>query len=441
MSPENKPDENTNKKSTGKNKSKIAAIVIVGAVILILVAAAAGIYLKKDAEYKEAIQLMESSDILEAKEVFESLESFKDSEAQIKECDYLTAKDNLENGDYETAAAMFALLYDYKDSEKLLHEAENYSKYHKALKHFNNMEFEEAQLLFNELGNFEDSMQLAAECQLEQKYIQAVLLMESGSNEQAKSYFEELADYKDSPTQVLICEYRILYAEAIDKIDSENFVEAWEILNTITTDFLDIDIDLSLVVDTEELSRHRNECYKYVNYENAIKLYEEGLYYDAYKKFVKAGDILDAEDKALSCIQTFSTKEIYHNPDYVSNECTVIFRSQSDYTYNECLKVVTNGGDLVSTIAIQPGQNLTIKIPEGVYMIVGGKGDTWFGDKGYFGDDGYYYKVKFSADDCFMGNRSYKLFWSMFITTIDIGEGEGNLSSYEVSYAYFAGLE
>jgi len=420
------------------NKMSKKLITIVAASVSVVCLVLIGwILVFPSIQYNDAMDLYENEEYLQAAEIFEKLRNFKDSEEQFLECNYLYAKDIYKSGNYPDAADMFADLEDYKDSAEYLLQSENHIKYIEAKELLSKEDYEQAEKLFLELGDFKDSAKLAGECTTELNYINANLLMESGNYEEAKLLFESTVDYKDSYTLALICSYKIMYLQAQEKADAEEFSEAYKLLDEIENNTEANEIELSLVADTVQFTALMDECYKYYCYDTGNKYFEEGEYYVAYTWF-NATDVYDSAEKAQDCIQPFVSGEIYSNPDYSANEVTIIFRPQSGYTKCECIKIVTTK-DVVSIVAIAPGQSVRISIPEGVYSIVGAAGTTWFGEDAYFGNEGHYYKVKYSEDVCFAGDTSRKLYISLFTTTIEIGEsgGDGNLTSNEISYYSF----
>ncbi len=425
------------------NNKKLKRLIIAALafVIIICLVVVGWFMVLPSIQYHKAIELYDSGEFLQAAEIFDKLQDYKESaiysERSKNKYSYNAAINLFENQEFEQALPLFESIVDFKDSEDYLEKCETELKYIEGMQLFNKKEYENAETLFAEIGDFKDSVELVEKCKSEQNYIEAISLMESGNNKDAKLIFESMLNYKDSAIMALVCGYKISYIEAKEKAEAEEFTDAWKLLILIELGIIEKEIDLNSVVDPEEFYTLKNECYQYYCYERGNIYYEEEKYYYAYLWFNET-EIFDSKEKAGECIQPFVNGEIYSNPDYSKNEVTITFRSEKNYSKNECIKMISSSGDLVSVVAIMPGHTVRISIPEGAYYIKGGAGLTWFGVKDFFGDDGYYYKVKFDEDDCFLGDREKKIFWSMFTHTIDIGdEGNGNLASIEISYKTF----
>ena len=245
---------------------------------------------------------------------------------------------------------------------------------------FDDQKHEEAKEIFDSLGDFEDSSQMARDCQVRIDYEEACRLFEAGDNIEAKLLFDGLAGYEDSSMLALACGLRIAFDEARGKMSSGEYEEALLLLDNIND-------------DADKATRQ--ECYQYTCYNKGKAYFEQELFYSAYKQFIEASGVLDANEMAQSCIQTFSTSEIYSNPKYSENETAVIFKVAADVGMNVCMKIYDNY-ELVSMSIIKPGEQITVWIPSGVYSFNQGRGTDWFGEKDYFGEEGTYVRFKFS---------------------------------------------
>ena len=425
----------TPEKNKKKIKSKTVVFIIISLVIL-LSAVFAGMYFLKNADYKEAIELLNDDKPIKAKEIFEDLGGFKESENYVIECEnliiYNESIEELNEGNYESALTKFEGLGDYKDSVELLQQSRNNIQYDAAIELFNDLKYEEALLEFTELNDFKESKNYAGNCRVILDYEEAVLLMNSGENEAALLIFKEIEEYEDSASLALICGYRVLYDEAEENAKNENFTSAYDILCGINTEAEANNIDIDSIVSYEDFIQLKEECYNYICYDEGVNLYNNGSFYYAYLKFNAAGNILDAEDKALSCIQPFNTEEIYINPSYEENEATIIFRASKD-SDNICCKIYT-AGTLVSILTIKPGESLSIKLPGGLYSFKYGSGENWFGAEEYFGEKGVYTKTRF--DEIYGYPYSIMIIPKLYLT-IDLGySAEGNINSETVYIEY-----
>lgn len=426
-------------KPTGKKKTIIITVCLTFGVIIAGGAVALGLFFSMDSDYNDAIALLENSEPKQAAEIFEGLNSFKESESYLMECNllisYTHAVETMQDEDFTVAVGMFAALGDYGDSQELMQLSQNNLDYEKAGELFDFGDFEQAQTIFVALADFQDSSQLAHDCQVRLDYAKAAALFEAGENLAAKDLFETIIDFNDSKKLAMVCGYRLTYDDAVKKIEEEDFKGALELLNGIKQDVEDYDIEFIMVMDYTEFDAVRNDCYRHIWYNKGKSLFDEGLFYSAYINFSSASGLLDADELAQSCAQPIVTKELYENPDYAANKVSVTFYAPKESGNSVCVKIYS-GSDLASTLLIKAGEKLRIKLPDGMFSFNIGKGITWYGEKEFFGDDGYYGTLIINETDTTFF-RKLKLLIPFYAYTFRFEVEEGDYPAESISQSNF----
>ena len=332
--------------------------------------------------------------------MFEELDDYKESQVYLEQCEeaiaYNDAVDTMQDEDYAEAAGMFEALGSYEDSQELMLLCQNYIDYQSAVSLYESGEYEQAMTAFIALADFEDSGQYAGNCQTRLDYAQAKALLDDGEYLEAKLIFETIKDFEDSEELLTICTLRLTFEEAMQMIQDSNYEDAYVLLNDISQTADKADIELRFVADVAQYHDAMRKCNNYRSYMKGKSYYEQSLFYSAYKEFLNAEGMFDAEELAQACIQPFETQEIYINPEYTENRVSVTFIA--DAVRNVCVKVYS-GQDLVSIVMVKAGEKITIKLPDGPFSFNVAKGGQWFGQKEYFGNEGTYEKV-FSTRIC-----------------------------------------
>lgn len=214
-----------------KRKHRIKVALSIVAAILVMAAIAAYIifgYMPKLNTYNQAVSLMENRSYEEAIEVFKQVIEFKDSEAQIENCNtaikqrtYDTAVSLMEDEAYQEAIALFEQIPDYLDSKTQIENCTKASQYNSALALMTRELYQSAINIFEELGDYNDSKEKIGECQ-SAMYNKALNFLSTKRYNSAISLFEDLGNYKDSKTRIKECNYR----QAVDYMDAGNYASA-----------------------------------------------------------------------------------------------------------------------------------------------------------------------------------------------------------------------
>ncbi len=261
-----------------KKRKIITAIVFALVAICIAVIIVVVKVVIPNNNYNKAIALMDRGSYHDAIQAFEEMNGYKDSDAQIIECNYMIALDVMNKGEYEAAIQKFTDLSGYKDSQKNIDEC----SYLIANRLLESGDYENAMTSFKELGDYKDSSTKYDDIQT-QIYDNAMNSVELGLYDEAKDYLMTIPEY--SKTQYGM-DY-ITYCIACDYMDSGDLKEAANYF----TELVEC-TDISLFEGAEE---KMDSCLKGVAYEEA---------YDECKFYVKnSGDVASAYARINNVLQ------------------------------------------------------------------------------------------------------------------------------------------
>ncbi len=130
-------------------------------------------------------------------------------------------------------------------------------------------------------------------------------------------------------------------------------------------------------------------------YELAKSFYDNGEYYSAKAAWEACGDYKDSAEMAASCVQempesgSMSVSPDGPNPVYISapSDKSLFFR------------VYDSDGSVVAQIFVGAGEQETLKLNQGNYIMKAAFGTEWFGEKELFGNDGIYRKILYNGSD------------------------------------------
>ncbi len=356
-----------------KTHTRRTVLIIAGCVVAVCaVLVPVLINVSLTARYQSACEMLDSGEAEEAKTVFAALGSFSDAKEKTQACDYFSAEQMMNGGSYAEAKTAFAALGDFEDADQKAVECQNTLDYNEAVSLKEDGETEQARDIFLSLGSFEDAQAQGQECQNMLDYNQATGLMDQGAYEEAKVIFDELGTYYDA----------MLFSA---------------------------------------------RCQNNIDYAAADELYNNGEYYEAYKIFWNMDSFKDNYDRAFACIQPNPENgELYRNPEYGKKSCAVTIKNGSELN-SVYLKIYTADDVLVSTVFVNAGQKVKVKLPTGSYRFKKATGYDWFGETDMYGSDGYYEVLIFEG-----GSDVTKLSSSYIYTLSFAVEEEGNIGGTEV---------
>lgn len=427
-----------------KKKNKHMGLrIVVGVIIAVILIAGIGWFVHRariKKYYNEGIEAFKSNDYAKAEELLAKSENYKDSKKVIQICSVF---DSLKDGEYKQASELAKDLSDYNidDEEtgksiqetlesyyiqsKVLISSDNLqdavyifeslkdyldsaqaAAYYDGVIHMNNDELEEAARLFGEAGDFEDASTLAQNCS---NYLNAAQLQEKGDDAslaEADKIFSGLGDFKDSQARALACRSVALFKDAKAKVDKGDFKGAAKILDQYPAN------------PYPGWAELKTQCDNEIDYQKAEEQYKKEHYFKAYKIYDTLGDYKDSKKKRDKCIKDNpSSSVLYQNSDYKSSAVELKFKNKGKK--DNFIKLYNSDDTLVATVYVRDDSSATVHIPEGTYHINKAYGNTWFGEKDMFGDQGVYTKCK--VNDGF--DFSLK---SGFIYTLSSDSGEGD---------------
>ena len=148
-------------------------------------------------KYNSAVEMMNNGNYEEAIAAFEELDGYKESENQIKECNYLYATDFLNKKDYTNALIYFNKCGDYKDTNNRVKK----TKMAEASDLLDAKKYDEAYAILNELGKT-DSIN-------ESMYNRAMKYVKADDKISAYLLLSKIVGYKDSGDKS--AEYKPIY--------------------------------------------------------------------------------------------------------------------------------------------------------------------------------------------------------------------------------------
>jgi len=216
---------------------------------------------------REHLESGDEERLVQAQDMLKELGAFENAQELLKEADYRQALMILEKGEYEEASRRLLKLSGYKEAD----EKRKLAEYSIACDLFTGKNYEEAALKFQELKDYQDSVVKAKEC----VYLPALTLMAEEKYDEAAEAFGSITGYKDANTQRLQCIYQSALKAQLAG-DYDYAAERFALLGN----FADADdqVKRSIYLAAEE-------SFKQGNYETAKKLYDtvEG-YEDAAEK-------------------------------------------------------------------------------------------------------------------------------------------------------------
>ncbi len=194
-----------------KKRKKIAAIVMPIIVACIAFVIVLTTFIIPNQKYQAAVELYNAGKYEEAIAAFTELNGYKDSAAQIENCEiaikdekYAAATELLHAGKYEEAIAAFTYMDGYKDSAAQIENCETAikdEKYAAAEELYHAGKYAEAITAFEALSEYKDSAAQIEKCETaikEKKYTAAAELYHAGKYEEAITALIDLNGYKDS---------------------------------------------------------------------------------------------------------------------------------------------------------------------------------------------------------------------------------------------------
>ena len=335
------------------------------------------------AAYCEALQTLRSGDAAQAAEQFEQLGALRDAPELAQNCrTYLSAQALAEAGDPESV--------------------------------------QRAAELFDGLGYFLDAPLQAEEQSLLAVYLEASSLAEAGDPEslqRAADLFSGLGDFRDAPLQAEELSLLAAYLEASALAENEDYEGAlarMEAYDGVT----DADWDALYT-----------RCVNEKTYGEADALYADGLYYQAYEKYLALGDFRDAAQKAGTCEQSPPPNGILYKNTALDNFYINFTIDNSGHSHS-LLKFFTADDVLICSVFVRAGETTSIYLRPGDIQLKQAYGEHWYGGKDLFGADGTYARCRIGGSYFFTLENGYSY-------TMSAGAGGDSVTNESVGIGDF----
>lgn len=229
------------------------------------------------------------------------------------------------------------------------------------------------------------------------------------------------ATYDELRAQVLYAQAKLLYLEAVElKVDAK-YEEAWLLLNTIIETYPNAPTTAKAKIDAADcLMIMADKYYKTEQYQNCYSAVNVcasyGIENEAYKNmhellFQRLAQIRPANGKI------FRSR---------SENGLVRFRVISEGK-DVCLKLtLTNNPESYLLFYVRAGEEFTVHMDEGEYILEYTYGDYWFSEKDMFGTTGHYRQIQGVAEGT-VTQLPYVTVYDLFTIHIKDGEVDGAL--------------
>ena len=161
-----------------------------------------------DTKYNNAIALMNSGKYEEAIIVFETLEGYKSAKSYLQEAYYCQGTHYYNLKDYERAKSSFNMCLEHMDSTFYIKECEKGIAYYNAKNLLELKDYEKALEIFQYLGGFEDSQVMVVETKkliVQANYTEAISLYEWGQYKAALEKFKTTIGFKNTDAMIKNC--------------------------------------------------------------------------------------------------------------------------------------------------------------------------------------------------------------------------------------------
>lgn len=263
---------------------------------------------------------------------------------------------------------------------------------------------------FIELGDYKDSPDKAAWCQKGINYEEAMVMKYDKDYEGAIEGFSALGTFEDSTAQVDNCNAWISLGEANELTDAGQYQEAADMSGSFSS-------NVEVGYSSEYYDWFDKNSYGLAD----LKL-QAGDFYGAHEAFLAIGDYEDAAARAEACKQPLPGNGVmYFNDGFASSATELVFDGGT--SPNPYYVKVYSGENLVATVFVNAGGSASLSLAPGSYTFKDATGDSWFGEAGMFGDDGYYSVMLFDSSSEVVNLDSNMI----YTISLYVPGGEGNV--------------
>lgn len=227
--------------------------------------------------------------------------------------------------------------------------------------------------------------------------------------------------YDELQAQVLYAQAKLLYTEAVELKIDEKYEEAWNLLDTIVILFPDAPTTTLARIDAAD-------CLMIL----ADKYYKSEQYHAAYKAVTRCEEYGVTNDTYKNMHELLFQRLAQIRP---SNGR--IFRSRSDHGLvrfrviaegkDVCLKLtLTNNPESYLLFYVRAGEEFTVHMDEGEYILEYTYGDYWFSEEDMFGVTGHYRQIQGVAEGD-VTKLDYVTVYDLFTIHIKDGQADNSL--------------
>lgn len=325
----------------------------------------------------------------------------------VRSNNYKQAIQSMDKGEYQVALDKFTKLKNYKSSVSLAEECQNELKYQDAISKKEAGEYDISRELFVQLNDFHESKSYINEID----YIVGMQYFSEENYEQALEKLEPLGEYEDAKRFTQLSKDAINYKKAQEAMTAKEYQSARDLLSALSSPYQDSD---QLLLD----------CENYILYEAALSQYDNGEFYAAFNAFKKLGEFEDSPKKALDCIRSENSGELYRNPAYEGGTSVFIAIGHYDNEKDSFIKLYTKSGEYVLGVYVKAGKTVRVNIPIGEYEFRIAYGSSWFGEKNLFGEDGYYEIFEEDGKSIWVFEKGEEGGWSLTVANMPTAGSE-----------------
>ena len=174
------------------------------------------------------------------------------------------------------------------------------------------------------------------------------------------------------------------------------------------------------VKDAEDLVLAAGTSMDEYYYILARKMEADKKYYSA-KKYYEYSEWADWEERAEDCIQDWpSDGRVWKSNSRIGSGSTLILKVENTASYlANVFKVYNSDKKLVAVLFIGGNGTASTSLTPGKYYIKRGIGEEWYGRKECFGNEGFYYTLRFGADRSKRLTFSWGDQWTITFNTED----------------------
>lgn len=296
----------------------------------------------------------------------------------------------------------------YRGAQKLAEQPASLDTVKEALEYFQNC------------GGVLDAEKKIEHCENLKRYYRGVWRIEHHPNsekylKQALELLNNCGGVLDADDQIAVCKNCLSYINAKKLMNNKSWAKA-------AAAFADLAAENFRDSATLQL-----ECQAHADYEEAESLFADGQYYEAFTRYLAIGDtgyegLPNMQERAKACVQEMPAGGVMYHSDNYTDTCQLTINNKSNPNAYYKLYI---GEELVIAAFVREDSEQSIMLPAGTYSMRKCYGETWFGTKDLFGDEGSYFRCTFGGSETFTLESNF----AYIISTGEDGTGIGTKST------------